>query len=122
VAKLLIYLYNARMTKQQLTQLAGSQAELARLLNISRSAVCQWVAVPELQLRRLKDLQPQWFTQEKTWKKHFWQFGLQHHPQWFGRLVQPILTIQTVSMWLAKPVATATIARPIATKFFLCII
>jgi len=54
------------MTKQQLTQLAGSQAELARLLNISRSAVCQWVAVPELQLRRLKDLQPQWFTQEKT--------------------------------------------------------
>ena len=61
VAKLLIYLYNARMTKQQLTQLAGSQAELARLLNISRSAVCQWVAVPELQLRRLKDLRPQWF-------------------------------------------------------------
>jgi hypothetical protein len=51
-----------RMTKQQLTQLAGSQAELARLLNISRSAVCQWVAVPELQLRRLKDLRPQWFT------------------------------------------------------------
>jgi len=66
VAKLLIYLYNARMTKQQLTQLAGSQAELARLLNISRSAVCQWDAVPELQLRRLKDLRPQWFTQEKT--------------------------------------------------------
>ena len=62
VAKLLIYLYNARMTKQQLTQLAGSQAELARLLNISRSAVCQWVVVPELQLRRLKDLRPQWFT------------------------------------------------------------
>ncbi len=61
VTKLLIYLYNARMTKQQLTQLAGSQAELARLLNISRSAVCQWVAVPELQLRRLKDLRPQWF-------------------------------------------------------------
>jgi biotin operon repressor len=54
------------MTKQQLTQLAGSQAELARLLNISRSAVCQWDAVPELQLRRLKDLRPQWFTQEKT--------------------------------------------------------
>jgi hypothetical protein len=62
VAKLLIYLYNLYMTKQQLTQLAGSQAELARLLNISRSAVCQWVVVPELQLRRLKDLRPQWFT------------------------------------------------------------
>jgi predicted transcriptional regulator len=54
------------MTKQQLIQLAGSQAELAKLLKISRSAVCQWVAVPELQLRRLKDLRPQWFTQEKT--------------------------------------------------------
>jgi predicted transcriptional regulator len=62
VAKLLIYLYNARMTKQQLTQLAGSQSELAKLLNVSRSAVCQWKAVPELRLRQLKDLRPQWFT------------------------------------------------------------
>ena len=61
MAKLLIYLYNARMTKQQLTQLAGSQSELAKLLNISRSAVCQWKAVPELRMRQLKDLRPQWF-------------------------------------------------------------
>jgi DNA-binding XRE family transcriptional regulator len=66
VVILLIWLYNSPMTKQQLIQLAGSQAELARLLKISRSAVCQWEAVPELQLRRLKDLRPQWFTQEKT--------------------------------------------------------
>jgi DNA-binding transcriptional regulator YdaS (Cro superfamily) len=51
------------MTKQQLIQLAGSQAELARLLNISRSAVCQWNnRIPELQYRRLKDLRPDWFT------------------------------------------------------------
>jgi len=50
------------MTKQQLIQLAGSQSELAKLLNVSRSAVCQWKTVPELQLRRLKDLKPQWFT------------------------------------------------------------
>ena len=110
VAKLLIYLYNTRMTKQQLTQLAGSQAELARLLNISRSAVCQWETVPELQLRRLKDLRPQWFTQEKTWKKHFWQFGLRHHQQWSGQLVQPIHTIQTGDMWLARPVVLEIIA------------
>jgi len=61
VAKLLIYLYNTRMTKQQLTQLAGSQSELAKLLGVTRSAVCQWKTVPELQLRRLKDLRPQWF-------------------------------------------------------------
>ena len=61
MAKLLIYLYNTRMTKQQLVQLAGSQSELAKLLNVSRSAVCQWKAVPELRLRQLKDLRPQWF-------------------------------------------------------------
>jgi DNA-binding transcriptional regulator YdaS (Cro superfamily) len=51
------------MTKQQLTQLAGSQSELAKLLGVTRSAVCQWNnKIPELQLRRLKDLKPQWFT------------------------------------------------------------
>jgi hypothetical protein len=61
VAKLLIYLYNTRMTKQQLTQLAGSQSELAKLLKVSRSAICQWKTVPELRLRQLKDLRPQWF-------------------------------------------------------------
>jgi len=49
------------MTKQQLTQLAGSQSELAKLLKVSRSAVCQWKAVPELRLRQLKDLRPHWF-------------------------------------------------------------
>jgi DNA-binding transcriptional regulator YdaS (Cro superfamily) len=61
VAKLLIYLYNIRMTKQQLTQLAGSQSELAKLLGVTRSAVCQWKVVPELRMRQLKDLRPQWF-------------------------------------------------------------
>ena len=62
VVKLLICLYNARMTKQQLTLLAGSQSELAKLLNVSRSAVCQWKAVPELRMRQLRDLRPEWFT------------------------------------------------------------
>ena len=66
MAKLLIYLYNTPMTKQQLIQLAGSQTELAKILSINRAAVCQWKAVPELRLRQLKDLRPQWFTQEKT--------------------------------------------------------
>jgi DNA-binding transcriptional regulator YdaS (Cro superfamily) len=49
------------MTKEQLVQLAGSQSELARILGIERSAVCQWKTVPELRLRQLKDLRPQWF-------------------------------------------------------------
>jgi hypothetical protein len=61
VAILLIYLYNLYMTKQQLTQLAGSQAELARLLKITRAAVSMWKTVPELRLRQLKDLRPDWF-------------------------------------------------------------
>jgi hypothetical protein len=62
VAYLLIRLYNLRMTKEQLVQLAGSQSELARLLKISRAAVCLWKAVPELRMRQLRDLRPEWFT------------------------------------------------------------
>jgi biotin operon repressor len=54
------------MTKEQLVQMAGSQSELARILKISRAAVCLWKAVPELRMRQLKDLRPEWFTQEKT--------------------------------------------------------
>jgi hypothetical protein len=61
VAYLLIALYNLFMTKQQLVQLAGSQSELARILKISRAAVCLWKTVPELRLRQLKDLRPEWF-------------------------------------------------------------
>jgi biotin operon repressor len=49
------------MTKQELIQLAGSQSELARLLNISRAAVCLWKTVPELRMRQLRDLRPEWF-------------------------------------------------------------
>ena len=62
VAYLLIRLYNLHMTKEQLVQLAGSQSELARLLNISRAAVCLWKTVPELRMRQLRDLRPEWFT------------------------------------------------------------
>jgi biotin operon repressor len=49
------------MTKEKIIQLAGSQSELARLLKISRAAVCLWKTVPELRLRQLKDLRPEWF-------------------------------------------------------------
>ena len=66
VAYLLIVLYNPPMTKQELVQLAGSQSELARILRISRAAVCLWKKVPELRLRQLRDLRPEWFTEEKT--------------------------------------------------------
>ncbi|NBV70848.1 MAG: hypothetical protein EBR60_02120 [Burkholderiaceae bacterium] len=61
VAYLLIRLYNLHMTKQELIQLAGSQSELARLLKISRAAVSMWKNVPELRMRQLKDLRPEWF-------------------------------------------------------------
>ena len=55
------------MTKSDLIRLAGSQRELARILGISFPAVCQWKEqIPELRLRQLRDLRPQWFTQEKT--------------------------------------------------------
>jgi predicted transcriptional regulator len=54
------------MTKQELIKLAGSQSELAKILGISKPAVCQWKNVPELRLRQLKDLRPDWFTLEKT--------------------------------------------------------
>jgi predicted transcriptional regulator len=55
------------MTKQELTKLAGSQSELAKILGVSKPAVCQWKdKIPELRLRQLKDLRPEWFTQEKT--------------------------------------------------------
>jgi hypothetical protein len=62
VVILLILLYNLDMTKQQLVQLAGSQSELAKILGIKRAAVSQWKEqIPELRLRQLKDLRPDWF-------------------------------------------------------------
>jgi len=50
------------MTKQELVQLAGSKSELARILGINRAAISQWKEqIPELRLRQLKDLRPNWF-------------------------------------------------------------
>jgi hypothetical protein len=54
--------YNFSMTKTDLIKLAGSQRELAKILGISFPAVCQWKEkIPELRLRQLKDLRPDWF-------------------------------------------------------------
>ena len=49
------------MTKEQLITLAGSQAELARLLKVSRAAVCQWKDIPKARIWQLMVLRPQWF-------------------------------------------------------------
>jgi len=49
------------MTKEQLIKLAGSQAELARLLKISRAAVCNWKEIPKLRVYQLRVLRPEWF-------------------------------------------------------------
>ena len=50
------------MTKEDAIKLAGSQSELARILGISEPAVSQWKEqIPELRLRQLKDLRPEWF-------------------------------------------------------------
>ena len=98
------------MTKQQLIQLAGSQSELAKILGINRAAVCQWKAVPELRMRQLKDLRPQWFTQEKTWKKPFLPFGLPPVPQWSGHLALTAHTVLVVAWSLAPLAVMATLA------------
>ena len=64
VAKKLRFLKIRRMTKSDLIRLAGSQRELARILGISFPAVCQWKEqIPELRLRQLRDLKPEWFAQ-----------------------------------------------------------
>jgi DNA-binding transcriptional regulator YdaS (Cro superfamily) len=50
------------MTKSELIRLAGSGRELAKLLGVSYPAVSQWKEqIPELRLRQLKDLKPDWF-------------------------------------------------------------
>jgi predicted transcriptional regulator len=55
------------MTKTDLIKLAGSRHDLAKLLDISKAAISQWKEqIPELRLRQLKDLRPDWFTQEKA--------------------------------------------------------
>jgi DNA-binding transcriptional regulator YdaS (Cro superfamily) len=49
------------MTKEQAITLAGSQAKLAALLEISDAAVSQWETIPEKRIWQLKVLRPGWF-------------------------------------------------------------
>jgi DNA-binding XRE family transcriptional regulator len=55
------------MNKRQAVKRAGSQAELARILGISKQAVCQWGDdLPRLQFYRLRDLRPTWFRAKRA--------------------------------------------------------
>jgi len=55
------------MKTQQAIEKAGSAADLARLLGITQSAVCQWGEdVPEHRVWQLKVLRPAWFRAKKV--------------------------------------------------------
>ena len=45
---------------------AGSEADLARLLGVTRQAVSQWDALPPLRVYQLKELRPRWVSE---WRK-----------------------------------------------------
>ena len=50
------------MKTKDAIDLAGNAAALARLLNITQGAVCQWGEnVPALRVYKLKELRPKWF-------------------------------------------------------------
>jgi biotin operon repressor len=49
------------MTKQEAIEKAGSQAELARILGVSRGAVFHWKHIPLLRIYQLKEKKPEWF-------------------------------------------------------------
>jgi len=49
------------MTKQEAIEKAGSQAELARILGVTRGAVFLWKKIPPLRIYQLKELRPYWF-------------------------------------------------------------
>ena len=49
------------LTKEQAIELAGSQANLARLLGVTRGAVWQWKAIPQGRIYQLMLLRPRWF-------------------------------------------------------------
>ena len=49
------------MSKEDAIRLAGSQAELARILGVTRGAVNQWKAVPQGRIWQLRVLKPDWF-------------------------------------------------------------
>jgi hypothetical protein len=58
------------MDKKQAIGFAGSGAELARILGVTRQAVSLWGdKLPELQVYRLKEKRPRWFRKIKATRK-----------------------------------------------------
>lgn len=49
------------MTKEQAIALAGNQNKLAKILGISRVAVCRWKTIPQARVWQLQLLHPEWF-------------------------------------------------------------
>jgi hypothetical protein len=49
------------MSKDQAIKLAGGQAQLAKMLGITRGAVWQWKVIPQGRLFQLRLLRPEWF-------------------------------------------------------------
>lgn len=60
------------MTKTKATILAGSQVALAKILGISPQAVSRWPgdAIPELQMYRLRERKPRWFSVARKLSEH----------------------------------------------------
>lgn len=56
-------LYNAAMQTdlESIIVKAGSKAQLARLLGVTRAAISHWKAIPQARLWQLKVLRPGWF-------------------------------------------------------------
>lgn len=53
------------MKTETAIQLAGTSAELARVLGLSRAAISQWPDdVPPLRVYQLREMKPEWFAQE----------------------------------------------------------
>jgi len=52
---------NPVMSKEQAIKFAGNQNKLAKILGISRMAVCQWKEIPKSRIWQLQLLHPEWF-------------------------------------------------------------
>ena len=52
---------NQKQAKEKAIELAGSQAKLARLLEVSRAAVWNWKVIPKARVWQLRVLRPEWF-------------------------------------------------------------
>lgn len=56
-----------RMKTEKAISLAGSATALAKILGLTPGAISQWSEdVPQLRVYQLKELKPEWFTQENN--------------------------------------------------------